>query len=102
MKYKILMSNKEEIIITEAEYQHFMKNTDSRFVQLNEQIINPSYVVSVSFDEDATDRENIKLIEKLQIGDLTDTEIQEIKVLRSQGKTKELNVLLKNNIKKLI
>lgn len=64
MIYKLQLSTKEYITITEEEKQKFENNLDKNFIKLGDRIINPSFVVSIVVDKEATreaQRENVKL-----------------------------------------
>lgn len=70
MIYKLQLSNKETVSISQEEYDKFKSNISANFVELNNRIINPSFVISVTPDYEATAQENSKvanerLVEKL-------------------------------------
>lgn len=60
MIYKIQLSTKESINISKEEYDKFKTNLDKNFIEFKEGIINPSFVVSVTIDHEATRDENKK------------------------------------------
>lgn len=57
MIYKLQLSNKESISITEQEYEKFKNNVNSNFIEFKEGLVNPSFVVSITIDYEATAQE---------------------------------------------
>ena len=47
MMYKIILNNKNEIIIDDEDYKKFEQNITSTFVRLKQAVINPSYVIAI-------------------------------------------------------
>lgn len=85
MIYKLQLSNKENILIDEEEYTKFKNNIDANFIQLKKGIVNPSFVVSITVDPEATAQEN-KYIENQKLQeevvapmDFTHEDIQKLK-----------------------
>lgn len=48
MKYKVSLNNKESISIDEEGYKKLLENINSNFVILNGEVVNPSYIVSIT------------------------------------------------------
>lgn len=65
MIYKIQLSTKEHINISEAEYDKFKSNLDKSFIEFEQGIINPSFVVSITIDHEAT-KDEIKELKMAQ------------------------------------
>lgn len=63
MIYKIQLSTKESININEAEYKKFKENIGSTFLEFENGIINPSFVVSITIDREAS-KEEVRLLER--------------------------------------
>ena len=85
MIYKLQLSNKELISISQEEYDKFKNNISANFVELNNRIVNPSFVVSVTPDYEATSQENNrieneKLVERISAPmDFTQDDVQGLK-----------------------
>jgi len=85
MIYKMQLSNKETISISQQEYDKFKDNISANFVELNNRIVNPSFVISVTPDYEATAQENGKVAnEKLkdQLNAPMDFELDDVKKLK--------------------
>ena len=63
MIYKLMLSNKEEIQISEREFEIFKQNIGGGFIEFKNGIVNPSFVVCAVVDEIAT-REEIKQLRR--------------------------------------
>ena len=48
MMYKVSMSNKESVVINEENYTKLINNVDKNFVLLGNELVNPSFIVSVT------------------------------------------------------
>jgi hypothetical protein len=48
MKYKISMSNKESVMTDEDGYKKIVDNISSSFVMIGEELINPSFIISIN------------------------------------------------------
>lgn len=60
--FKIELSNKREILIDEEDLNKFKANLDKSFIQLKKGIVNPSFVVCITRDKEAS-REASKTLE---------------------------------------
>lgn len=86
MIYKLQLSNKETISITQVEYDKFKNNISANFVELNNRIVNPSFVVSVTPDYEATSQENNQIANedlKERLNAPMDFELDDIKKLKA-------------------
>lgn len=62
MIYKLLLSNsKETLRLTEQELEKFKANVGANFIEFSEGIVNPSFVVSITIDRDASREESKRL-----------------------------------------
>lgn len=61
MIYKLQLSTKESISINEKELEKFRQNVGANFIELENGIINPSFVVSITADWEATRAETKSL-----------------------------------------
>lgn len=59
MIYTLQLSTKETIQITEEEKLKFENNLDKNFIKIGAAIINPSFVVSITVDREATRQNNL-------------------------------------------
>ncbi len=85
MIYKMQLSNKENISISQQEYDKFKDNISANFVELNNRIVNPSFVVSVTPDYEATSQENGKIANeelKERLNAPMEFELDDVKKLR--------------------
>lgn len=57
MMYKIQLSNKDSISISEQEFEKFKANISSNFIEFKNGIVNPSFVMSVVVDQAATEQQ---------------------------------------------
>lgn len=57
MIYTLNLSSKETLRITEEEKKKFESNLDKNFIKIGDSIINPSFVVSITVDREATKQE---------------------------------------------
>jgi len=48
MMYRVSMSNKESVAIDEEQYAKLISNVDKNFVLLGNEMVNPSFIVSVT------------------------------------------------------
>lgn len=94
MIYKIQLSTKEIININEAEYKKFKENIGSTFLEFENGIINPSFVVSITIDREAS-KEEIRIQERNQGNLLEEPEkdVDEIKYYLEKYKPE----FIKNN-----
>lgn len=69
MIYKLQLSTKESINISEEEFKKFKENINSNFIEFKEGIVNPSFVVCAVIDWEATreERKYLSMNEKPQI-----------------------------------
>lgn len=51
IKYKVSLSNKESVFVDEAGYVKLLENISSNFVILNGEVVNPSFIVSITKQE---------------------------------------------------
>lgn len=63
MIYKLMLSNKEEVQISEREFELFKQNIGGGFIEFANGIVNPSFVVCAVVDEAAT-REELKQLRR--------------------------------------
>lgn len=63
MIYKLMLSNKEEVQISEREFELFKQNIGGGFIEFKNGIVNPSFVVCAVVDEAAT-REELKQLRR--------------------------------------
>lgn len=64
MIYKLRLSTKETISIDDSDYEKFKKNVGSNFIEFRSGIINPSFVVSITPDIEASREEAQQLKNK--------------------------------------
>ena len=48
IKYKVSLSNKESVYVDEEGYVKLLENISSNFVILNGEVVNPSFIVSIT------------------------------------------------------
>lgn len=105
MIYKLILSTKEEMEVSQAEFNYFKQNMSANFIELEAGIINPSFVVSVIIDEKLSKEENKNIIKKLLKEVSTDEEKNTLKDYYSKIESfevKELNKILQNYKIKLL
>ena len=91
MIYKLQLSNKESIQIDQEEYNKVKENISANFIELKRGIINPSFVVSIIPDYEATAQENKY---KVDIDKLT----APISITKEQIKELKQNILSTGNL----
>lgn len=79
MIYRLVLSNKEEICVSEAEFNYFKENMSSNFIQLEGGIINPSFVVSILIDEEGTYKDNIKRMNLIGKNEISPEDYEELR-----------------------
>lgn len=67
MNYKITLSNKEDFTINEKEFEYFKKNITSSFLEFENGIINPSFVISIQKVESKKPVSNAQIAEQLKL-----------------------------------
>lgn len=67
MNYKITLSNKEDFIINEKEFEYFKENITSSFLEFENGIINPSFVISIQKVESKKQVSNAQIAEQLKL-----------------------------------
>lgn len=92
MIYKLQLSTKGSINISEEEFQKFKENISSNFIEFKEGIINPSFVVCATIDWEATREENRHIRAKENLKELSS----------SRGEVKDMKTLLENYKPKFI
>lgn len=80
MIYTLVLSNKEEVKISEAEFNYFKENMSSNFIQLENGIINPSFVVSVLIDEDETYKDNIRRMNLIGKNQMAEEDYENLRI----------------------
>lgn len=48
MRYRIALNNKDVVHVDEEGYKKLLENINSNFVILNDEVINPAYIVSIT------------------------------------------------------
>jgi len=72
MKYKITLSNKEQYVVDEVDYNKILQNIGEPFIKIAQAVINPAFIISMKEDEEAVrdlllekrNEETLKLISK--------------------------------------
>lgn len=59
MIYNLELSTKKTLQITEEEKNKFVNNIKASFITIGEAIINPSFVVSITVDKEASRQERL-------------------------------------------
>lgn len=105
MIYKLILSTKEEMNVSQAEFNYFKDNMSANFIELESGIINPSFVVSVIINEELSKIENENIIKKLLKEDSSEedkTILKNYYVKSENYGVKELHTLLQNYKTKLL
>jgi hypothetical protein len=79
MIYKLILSTKEEVSLSEQEFVNFKNNISANFIEFEAGIINPSFVVSVIIDEEASRQYNQELMMSLKLEELNKEDVSFIK-----------------------
>lgn len=77
MIYELSLSNGAKLQITEKDLQKIRNNIAEKFIEVETGIINPSFIVSISIDLEATKKENLELSK--QVKDINFPEIDFVK-----------------------
>jgi len=105
MIYKLQLSTKEEIILSELEYVKFKENISANFIEFERGIVNPSFVVSIIIDEELTKKDSFEKINLMVRSKTTEEVISELKTLvRNEDlkSMKRVSELIKENLPKLL
>jgi len=105
MIYKLQLSTKEEIILSELEYVKFKENISANFIEFERGIVNPSFVVSIIIDEELTKKDSFEKINLMVRSRTTEEVISELKTLvRNEDlkSMKRVSELIKENLPKLL
>src|ERR1035437_7920777 len=104
MIYKLNLSNKESITISEEEFIKFKENISAHFIEFESGIVNPSFVISIIADEQESIYHNS---DRISLMDRKNTPPADIEKLRAViGKKdiksiKEASRLIGENVSKL-
>lgn len=81
MIYKLQLSNKESIQITQEEYEKFKRNIDNNFIEFKGGLVNPSFVVSITIDYEASaqDKKYTQDIPRLEESKLSIEEVRKFR-----------------------
>ena len=105
MRYILQLSTKESFPISEEELEKFENNIGANFIRFDYGVINPSFVVSILVDEEASENENRKKLNTLNGNDVSDEDKEIIRSCHSQSDIKQIkniDSLLKKYTKNLI
>jgi len=104
MIYKLNLSNKESITLSQEEFIKFKENISSNFIEFEAGVVNPSFVVSVIIDEELSledNNERLKLMNKSLIGSGFLDELKKVYGKEELRSIKEASRLIESKITKI-
>lgn len=80
LRYNIQLSNGRQVSLDPAGYQHFLENASKTFVVTQHgEVINPSFVVGIFVDTEASRQEQLKKLSTLEAGVLDKNSLEKVR-----------------------
>lgn len=97
MIYELSLSNNKTLQISERDLLKIKSNIAEKFIEVEFGIVNPSFIVSIRIDEEATKKENLELSKTVKEIDFNQMDfIRENLYSNDIASIKKVNSLLNN------
>lgn len=84
MKYKVSMSNKNDVYINKEDYKKLLENMNNSFVLLGDELINPSFIISITRQIDI-EGDVPKSLDEIKTEEIIALQMKDCKICNGKG-----------------